>query len=125
MNNFKFELILRKTETGRKNGKFLYQIIDQQGNVVSDRLSNRDYIAATPDGGFFFGRLDLIGKGDHGRNLKYMIDVVSKENDPEFKNKVVSNYKKNCGIDLDFEKYIKEMKQSIEHQTTIAILETK
>lgn len=125
MNNFKFELILRKTETGRKQGRFFYEIIDQQGNVLATRSSNREYVAATPDGGFFFGRLDLIGKGDHGRNLNYMINVVSKENDLEFKNKVVSNYKKNANIDLDFEKYIKETKQSIERQTTFAILETK
>jgi hypothetical protein len=27
-------------------------------------------VACTADGNFYFGRLDLIGKGDHGRALK-------------------------------------------------------
>jgi hypothetical protein len=62
--------ILKVTETNNKAGKFLYQIIDETGNVVTERRSNREYVAATINGAFFFGRVDLVGKGDHGRYLK-------------------------------------------------------
>jgi hypothetical protein len=61
---------LTKTETNVKAAKYLYQVIDENGNVLSTRQSNRDYVAATIKGHYFFGRLDLIGKGDHGRNVK-------------------------------------------------------
>lgn len=64
--NYKLEV----TETRNKAGKFHYQVKDEIGNVISERKSNREYIAATIDGSFYFGRLDLIGKGDHGRYLK-------------------------------------------------------
>lgn len=62
---------LQVTETKNKSGKYHYQVKDAQGNVVSERKSNREYVACTIDGQFYFGRLDLIGKGDHGRQLKY------------------------------------------------------
>lgn len=61
---------LKKTETNKKSAKFLYEVIDENGNIISSRNSNRDYVACTIYGYFFFGRLDLIGKGDHGRFLK-------------------------------------------------------
>jgi hypothetical protein len=61
---------LKVSETNRKNGKFLYQIIDENNNIISDRVSNREYVACTINGEFFFGRTDLVGKGDHGRYLK-------------------------------------------------------
>jgi hypothetical protein len=64
-------LTLVKTETGKKASKFLYEIKDENGNVLSQRQSNRDYVAATKNGAFYFGRVDLIGKGDHGRAVKY------------------------------------------------------
>lgn len=63
--------ILKVTETNNKAGKFLYQIIDEAGKVLTERRSNREYVACTIDAFYFFGRVDLIGKGDHGRNLKY------------------------------------------------------
>lgn len=63
-------LKLIKNETGRKNGKFNYKVIDENGTVISERNSNRDYIACTKKGHYYFGRLDLIGKGDHGVCLK-------------------------------------------------------
>lgn len=68
---------LKKTETGRKNGKFLYEVIDESGNVISSRTSNRDYVACTVNGGFYFGRLDLIGKGDHNRKLKHHFEQMN------------------------------------------------
>lgn len=63
---------LTKKETGRKSGKFYYEVIDNRtGEMVTNRNSNRDYVACTTDGRFFFGRLDLIEKGDHKRAVNY------------------------------------------------------
>lgn len=61
---------LRVTETKNKAGKFHYQVIDKTGKVISERKSNRTYVACTINGQFYFGRLDLIGKGDHGKQIK-------------------------------------------------------
>lgn len=63
-----YELVV--TTTGNKAGKFHYKIVDLNGKVISERKSNREYVAATINGQFYFGRLDLIGKGDHGRQIK-------------------------------------------------------
>jgi hypothetical protein len=63
-----YKLIVK--ETGKKNGKFIYTVTDENGNVISTRQSNREYVAATINGEFYFGRIDLIGKGDHGRRMK-------------------------------------------------------
>ena len=71
---------LKVTETKNKAGKFHYQVIDENGAVVSERKSNREYVAATSNGSHYFGRVDLIGKGDHGRSLKYWESVL---NDPK------------------------------------------
>lgn len=65
------EYYMTRTETGRKASKFIYKIYDQSGKLISERNSNREYVAATICGSFFFGRIDLIGKGDHGRNLSF------------------------------------------------------
>lgn len=59
------------TKTTLKNGKFQYVVTDQDGNVISNRMSTREYVACTANGSFYFGRLDLIGKGDHGRGIKW------------------------------------------------------
>lgn len=67
---------LIKQETGKKSAKFIYSIVDENGNVLSTRSSNREYVAATMCGTFFFGRLDLIGKGDHGRYMKWTIENI-------------------------------------------------
>ena len=61
---------LKVSETNNKAGKFHYQVIDENGNIISERKSNREYVACTIKGAFYFGRLDLIGKGDHGRYMK-------------------------------------------------------
>lgn len=52
-----------------KGNKTLYQVIDETGKVISKRLSTRKYVACTIDGSYYFGRLDLIGKGEHGQTL--------------------------------------------------------
>jgi hypothetical protein len=73
---------LIKQETGKKSAKFLYSIVDENGNVLTTRSSNREYVAATICGKFFFGRLDLIGKGDHGRYMNWTkenIECMSKK----------------------------------------------
>lgn len=53
-----------------KGKKYEYQVIDADSKaIVSKRTSAREYVACTADGSFYFGRLDLIGKGDHGKQL--------------------------------------------------------
>jgi len=59
--------ILQKNQQGRD--KWLYTIVDNENNIVAKRTSKRDYVAATIDGQFFFGRRDLVGYGDHGKAL--------------------------------------------------------
>ena len=62
------------TATALKNGKTLYQVINENGEVVAKRTSARKYVACTITGAYFFGRLDLVGKGDHGRMLEGIRD---------------------------------------------------
>lgn len=61
---------LNVKETGNKAAKFHYTVTDENGNIISERKSNREYVACTKNGSHYFGRLDLIGKGDHGKYLK-------------------------------------------------------
>lgn len=58
--------ILTKTPKGKK---FLYEVKDENGNVISKRTSTRDYVACSINGDFYFGRLDLVGKGDYGKRF--------------------------------------------------------
>lgn len=51
----------------QKGKNFLYTVTDINGNVISKRTSKREYVACTADGQYYFGRMDLIGKGDHGQ----------------------------------------------------------
>lgn len=57
-------------ETGNKAAKYHYAVVDEAGKVISERKSNREYVACTIEGNFYFGRIDLIGKGDHGKMIK-------------------------------------------------------
>lgn len=66
--------ILSKKAKGKK---YLYTVTDEKGNVVSTRTSARDYVACTANGEFYFGRLDLIGKGDHGRGLSRTTEILT------------------------------------------------
>jgi hypothetical protein len=66
--------ILRKKAKGKK---YQYTVTDEKGNVVSTRTSARDYVACTADGSFYFGRLDLIGKGDHGKRLSHTAAILA------------------------------------------------
>lgn len=79
--------ILTKTAKGKK---FQYQVIDTTTNeVISSRTSARDYVACTTNGEFYFGRLDLIGKGYHGEQLSWALLVL---NSPKKAYKTMLNY---------------------------------
>lgn len=66
--------ILTKTQKGKK---YLYEVKDENGNVVSKRTSTRDYVACSVSGEFYFGRLDLIDKGDHGKELSRTTEILA------------------------------------------------
>ena len=66
--------ILSKKAKGKK---YQYTVTDEKGNVVSTRTSAREYVACTADGSFYFGRLDLIGKGDHGKRLSHATEILA------------------------------------------------
>lgn len=50
-----------------KGKNFQYTVTDESGNIISTRTSKHDYVACTANGEFYFGRLDLIGQGYHGK----------------------------------------------------------
>lgn len=60
-----------------KGKKYQYTVTDEKGNVISTRTSARDYVACTANGEFYFGRLDLIGKGDHGKGLSHTAEILA------------------------------------------------
>lgn len=64
----------------QKGDKFVYTVVDENNNVISTRTSKKDYVACTVNGEFYFGRIDLIGKGEHGRCLSYNTKII---NNPE------------------------------------------
>ena len=66
--------ILSKKAKGKK---YQYTVTDEKGNVISTRTSAREYVACTADGSFYFGRLDLIGKGDHGKRLSHTAEILA------------------------------------------------
>lgn len=74
-----------------KNGKTIYQVMDENGVIVAKRTSVRKYVACTIDCSFFFGRVDLVGKGEHGAMLNR-----------------IEEYKYNSTIDV-FGKYVDKM----------------
>lgn len=64
----------------QKGDKYVYTVVDERNNVISTRTSKRNYVACTANGEFYFGRLDLIGKGSHGKEISYWNAV---KNNPE------------------------------------------
>ncbi len=60
----------------QKGKNFLYTVTDINGNVISKRTSKREYVACTADGQYYFGRMDLIGKGDHGRRISFVSSIL-------------------------------------------------
>lgn len=74
----------------QKGDKFVYTVTDESNNVISTRTSKRDYVACTVNGEFYFGRLDLIDKGNHGKEISYWNAVM---NNPELEyRKFVSGF---------------------------------
>ena len=65
---------LNKTAKGKT---FEYTVSDERGRIISKRTSSRDYVACTIDGSYYFGRLELVGRGDHGRNLARISDLLA------------------------------------------------
>jgi hypothetical protein len=72
---FSDKFYLQRTTTGKKSGNFHYQVFDGNGQLISERWSNREYVACTIGGTYYFGRLDLIGKGEHGRMIKRLSET--------------------------------------------------
>lgn len=100
------------TKTTLKNGKFHYVVTDNNGNVISERKSNREYVACTIDGDMYFGRLDLIGKGEHGRKIGVYSFIVNNE-------AVKSTYesRKKMHNECDIEYTIEDHKEHLNHYT--------
>lgn len=72
---------LKVTETNNKAGKYHYQVIDEAGNIVSERKSNREYSACLVGGSSYFGRVDLAQKF-LSQHYKWYQDC--KKNDPVY-----------------------------------------
>lgn len=108
---------LKITQTNNKAGKYHYQVIDENGVVISERKSNREYVACTVNGGMYFGRLDLIGKGEHGRFTKYFLEqsVITPE----------TFAKRYAGTTYVYENVKADGLKSYNAITTIAYLKTK
>ena len=123
----------RLTKTELKNGKFLYEVKDENNNTISKRTSTRHYAACTIDGSHYFGRVDLIGKGDHGRLLAQAIVAKSytieqwekdRENYRKELNKCIAierSVQRQFNRDAEWlEKYIEDCKQTLERRFPIA-----
>lgn len=106
MNNTNYTLTRVK-----KGSKWLYEIKDNNGNVVATRTSARDYAAATINGEFFFGRVDLIGKGDHGKALRVFENYLAnpKKEYAEIINSYVPSYRKKKMQEYTYEYYTARM----------------
>lgn len=102
------------TKTQLKNGKFEYCVIDQDNNVISSRTSARDYVACTISGSYYFGRLDLIGKGEHGQKLNNC-EKWLKVTESEYQNSAYSKYS-------TYDEMIESKKNSITKLNSIAYL---
>lgn len=60
---------MKKLIKKRISGTNRYRIMDGD-RILSERVTKKEYIAATADGSIYFGREDLIGKGKHGAAVK-------------------------------------------------------
>lgn len=123
MNNTNYTLTRVK-----KGSKWLYEIKANNGNVVATRTSARDYEAATINGKFFFGRMDLIGKGLHGRILREFNEFYAnpKKSYMKIVNKFVPSYRKKYMQEHPYEEYVKWMdgkKDRYRELSTIAYLQ--
>lgn len=120
------EYILSKEPKGKK---FLYTVKDSSGNIKATRLSTRNYVACTVDGSFFFGREDLIAKGEHGRILSraYQILEHPKAAYEALVQYFTPSYRKQWKEENPYEEWIKRSeewaKDKVERYGTIVILQ--
>lgn len=113
----KMKYTLFVKETANKAGRFTYTVRDENDQVISERKSNRVYVACTIYGGSYFGRLDLIGKGSHYDGIMlakgYMKDWNSRTRKSEWQpadmSKVADYAKKYVGVPELLERYITEI----------------
>lgn len=112
-----------------KGKKFLYTVKDGNGNIKAKRISARNYVACTVDGEFFFGRKDLIGKGDHGRILSeaYKILEQPQEAYKAREQSFIPSYRKQWEKENPYEEWIKRneewAKDVVERYGTVVILQ--
>lgn len=113
-----------------KGKKYEYQVIDADSKaIVSKRTSAREYVACTADGSFYFGRLDLIGKGDHGKQLSWVNKILSNPEKAykEMAANWVPEYRKQWIAENPAEQWIarnvQSAKEEKERLTTIAYLQ--
>lgn len=113
-----------------KGKKYEYQVIDVDSKaIVSKRTSAREYVACTADGSFYFGRLDLIGKGDHGKQLSWVNKILSNPEKAykEMAANWVPEYRKQWIAENPAEQWIarnvQSAKEEKERLTTIAYLQ--
>lgn len=59
---------MKKLVKTAKGSKWNYQVVDENGNVLASRTSKREYVACSANGDFFFGRIDLVGKGFYSKS---------------------------------------------------------
>lgn len=119
--------ILVKKEKGKK---FEYQVIHAESKaIVSKRTSARDYVACVADGSYYFGRLDLIGKGNHGKQLSWVNKILSNPEKAykEMAANWVPEYRKQWIAENPAEQWIarnvQSAKEEKERLTTIAYLQ--
>ena len=81
--------------------------------TVAARTSTRDYVAATANGEFFFGRVDLIGKGDHGKALRVFENYLAnpKKEYAKIINSYVPSYRKKIMQEYTYEDYVADMEE--------------
>ena len=70
---------MKLTKT-KKGDTFIYEVTNENGTLTTRRISKRDFVACTASGVYFFGRLDLVGKGEHGKCIKYWKEVLRDPN---------------------------------------------
>lgn len=113
-----------------KGKKYEYQVIDADSKeIVSKRTSARDYVACTADGSFYFGRLDLIGKGDHGKRLSHTTAILANP-EKEYKKMVAyftpdyrEQWKKENPAEQWIARNVESATKEKERLTTIAYLQ--
>lgn len=118
------------TKKELNNGYKLYAVMNVEGEILSTRKSKRDYVACTINGGFYFGRINLVNKNGRARakRLQNAYDLLA---DPRKRYESLLKLQKTAYVkpmkeDMPYEKwaekYIKLANQEI-HDLQLAYLE--